>query len=425
MAKMEGFRIRNFRTLKDASLGRAWRRGGSPLAPLTAVIGKNGVGKSALFDAFGFLSDSLKFGVEEACFAGGRGGFKNILSRGEEGPMEFEVTYRENDRARSVVYELSVGLDESQRPRVLKERMSEVVEALKRGEVRKRSFLLLENGEGEVWEGSRGGRHIDTEDGDPNPPAGRERPRKQKKESGKAEAVKLDDTRVPGIEVLGSFRNHPRISAFRRFARNWHLNRFTPDAARGLPPAVSHEHLNVRGDNLANVARFMEREHPERFLSIVEKVAKKIPGISRISTEETIDDRLLVRFDDKRFRRPFYAQQVSDGTLRILFFLLLLEDPKPPPLLCVEAPGANVYHRLLESLAMEFRERSADTQIFVTTHQPDFVDGLNPDEVWILEKGPDGFSTARRASDDELVRHMVAEGLFLGGLWYSDYLDAR
>ena len=422
---MEGFRIRNFRTLKDASLGRAWRRGGSPLSPLTAVVGKNGVGKSALFDAFGFLSDSLKFGVEKACSAGGRGGLRNILSLGEEGPLEFEVTYRENDRARPVVYELSVGLDESQRPHVLKERMSEVVEAPNSGEVRKRSFLLLENGEGEVWEGSRGGRYADTEDGGPNPPAGRERPRKPKKESGKAEAVKLDDTRTPGIEVLGSFRKHPRISAFRRFVRNWHLNRFTPDAARGLPPAVSHEHLNVRGENLANVVRFMEREHPERLLSVVEKVARKIPGTSRISTEETVDDRLLVRFDDKRFRQPFYAQQASDGTLRILFFLLLLEDPKPPPLLCVEAPENDVYHKLLESLAMEFRERSADTQVFVTTHQPDFVDGLNPDEVWILEKGLDGFSTARRASDDELVRHMVAEGLFLGGLWYSDYLDAR
>ena len=422
---MEGFRIRNFRTLKDASLGRAWRRGGSPLTPLTAVVGKNGVGKSALFDAFGFLSDSIRFGVEKACSAGGRGGLRNILSLGEEGPMEFEVTYRENDRAHPVVYELSVGLDESQRPRVLKERMSEVVKAPKSGKVRKRSFLLLENGEGEVWEGSRGGRHADTEDGGPNPPAERERPRKPKKESRKAEAVKLDDTRVLGIEVLGSFRKHPRISAFRRFVRNWHLNRFAPDAARGLPPAVSHEHMNVRGDNLANVVRFMEREHPERLLSVVEKVAQKIPGTSRISTEETVDDRLLVRFDDKRFRQPFYAQQASDGTLRILFFLLLLEDPKPPPLLCVEAPENDVYHKLLESLAMEFRKRSADTQVFVTTHQPDFVDGLNPDEVWILEKGPDGFSTARRASDDELVRHMVAEGLFLGGLWYSDYLDAR
>ena len=43
----------------------------------------------------------------------------------------------------------------------------------------------------------------------------------------------------------------------------------------------------------------------------------------------------------------------------------------------------------------------------------------------ILEKGGDGFATVHRASDIELVRNLVAEGLPLGGLWYSDYLDAR
>jgi hypothetical protein len=53
------------------------------------------------------------------------------------------------------------------------------------------------------------------------------------------------------------------------------------------------------------------------------------------------------------------------------------------------------------------------------------VDALEPNEVWILEKMPDGFSSIKRASDDELVKNMVSEGLPLGGLWYSDYLDAR
>ena len=61
----------------------------------------------------------------------------------------------------------------------------------------------------------------------------------------------------------------------------------------------------------------------------------------------------------------------------------------------------------------------------MTTHQPYFVDALTPQEVWILEKGKDGYSTLRRAADIEIVGNMVREGLPLGGLWYSDYLDAR
>ena len=78
---------------------------------------------------------------------------------------------------------------------------------------------------------------------------------------------------------------------------------------------------------------------------------------------------------------------------------------------------------------MEFRNhatgKKGGSQVFITTHQPYFVDALSPEEVWVLEKEEFGFSTIRRASDDATVRNMVAEGLPLGGLWYSDYLDAR
>ena len=53
MAKIEGIRIANYRVLKDLTLGRLWNtRHAQPLTPLTVMIGKNGVGKSSLFDAF-------------------------------------------------------------------------------------------------------------------------------------------------------------------------------------------------------------------------------------------------------------------------------------------------------------------------------------------------------------------------------------
>ena len=173
----------------------------------------------------------------------------------------------------------------------------------------------------------------------------------------------------------------------------------------------------------------MEREYPKQFRTILERIAAKIPGISKIDTERTPDGRLLLRFNDRGYQDPFYAQQMSDGTLKIFAYLLLLEDPAPPPFLCVEEPENGLYHKLLEALAKELREHAtgqkSGSQVFVTTHQPYFVDALSPEEVWILEKGPDGFAVIRRASDDAMVENMVKEGLTLGGLWYSDYLDAR
>lgn len=171
----------------------------------------------------------------------------------------------------------------------------------------------------------------------------------------------------------------------------------------------------------------MERENAGRFRSILERISKKIPGVDKIDVIRTDDDRLLLRFNDKGFADPFYAQQMSDGTLKVFAYLLMLEDSDPPPFLCVEEPENGLYHKLLEALAREFRAHAVSgrpgSQVFVTTHQPYFVDALEPDEVWVVEKGADGCSKVTRASNDPVVAAMVAEGLPLGGLWYSDYLD--
>lgn len=430
MAKIEGFRIKNFRSLKDVTLGRLWnKQSAAPLTPMTAVIGKNGVGKSTLFDAFGFLADCLKSGVEDAFDARGRGGFSKVRSQGQTGPIEFEIYYKEDGNARPITYELSIDIDVTGRPYVLKERLRQRRKGQDHGWPF--SFLVLNNGKGLVWKGDQEGRQIKEDDDLTEILALIDSIEKGEtiEESKETEVVELEDKRKLGIATLGSLKQHPRISTFRKFIEGWYLSYFTPDAARSLPLAGPQKHLNIHGDNLGNVVQFMEREYPKRFQSILNRIAEKIPGIHRIDTERTNDGRLLLRFNDKGFQDPFYAQQMSDGTLKIFAYLLLLEDPTPPPFLCIEEPENGLYHKLLETLAQEFRDhatgRKGGSQVFITTHQPYFVDALDPDEVWVLEKGSDGYSSIRRASDDEVVKNMVAEGLPLGGLWYSDYLDAR
>ena len=427
MAKIEGLRIKNFKVLKDVTLGHLWNQPNSqPLTSMTAVIGKNGVGKSALFDAFGFLADALKLGVEEACDARGRGGFERMRTQGETGSIEFEVYYREHGNARPITYGVAIAANKSGRPYVLEEYLRQRRRG--QGNTPPFYFLLLFGGYGVVWKGNQAVGQVDeTAEG-----FDLSEWLKSRKEGGEfkdAEFIELEDRRKLGIATLGVLKQHPRISAFRRFIEGWYLSYFTPDAARSLPLAGPQSRLNVHGDNLGNVVQFMEREHPRRFQAMLKKIAEKIPGIHKIDTERTNDGRLLLRFNDKGFQEPFYAQQVSDGTLKVFAYLLLLEDPSPPPFLCIEEPENGLYHKLLETLANEFREhasgRRGNSQVFVTTHQPYFVDALEPQEVWILEKGEDGFSTIRRASDDPIVNNMVEEGLPLGSLWYSDYLDER
>ncbi|RRD44461.1 ATPase [Comamonadaceae bacterium OH3737_COT-264] len=409
MATIEGFRVQNFRALRDVTLGKlSAQQNSNPLTPLTVVIGKNGVGKSSLFDAFGFVADCLATNVETACDMKQRGGFERLRSKGVVEPMRFEIYYREAQNERPITYELAIDLDGSGRPFVL----SEVLKQRRKGQKHGRPFpfLRLEHGKGSVWAGEDA---VDDEH----------------EESNASSPVELTDPRELGISTLGALKEHPRIGQFREFLKSWYLSYFYPDAARSLPNAGPQRHLNVHGDNIGNVVQFMEREHKERFKAILERIASKIPGIARIDTEVTADKRVLLRFNDGAFTDPFFAQQMSDGTLKVFAYLLLLEDPDPPPFICIEEPENGLYHKLLESLAQEFRAHASgkkrSPQIFVTTHQPYFVDALSPEEVWILEKGADGYSTIRRASALPIVKNLVAEGLPLGGLWYSDYLEAR
>lgn len=408
MAIIEGVRVQNFRALRDVTLGKLSGSSGQPLTPFTVVIGKNGAGKSSLFDAFGFVADCLAHDVETACDLKQRGGFERLRSQGVTEPIRFEIYYREAPNERPITYELAVDLDDSGRPFVLSESLRQRRKGQKHG--RPFPFLRLERGHGMVWAGEESVEGAEEED----------RTRS---------SVELTDPRQLGIATLGTLKEHPRIKRFRDFLKGWYLSYFYPDAARSLPSAGPQRHLNVHGDNIGNVVQYLEREHKERFKIILQRIASKIPGIRSIDTTVTQDKRVLLRFNESGFTDPFFAQQMSDGTLKVFAYLLLLEDPDPPPFICIEEPENGLYHKLLEELAKEFRAHATGKrnapQIFVTTHQPYFVDALSPEEVWILSKGEDGFSHIQRASEIEVVRQMVAQGLPLGGLWYADYLDAR
>ena len=432
MVRLEGIRIKNYRVLRDITFGKLWYTPNvAELTPMTAVIGKNGVGKSSLFDAFGFLADCLKLGVEEACDERGRGGFDRIRSQGNDGPISFEISFRVNPEAQRIGYTFLISKDESGRPHVLFEILFQHSDEHDEGPLR--AFLMLSSGSGPVWRGETQGQPID-DDGDGGfdvdkvliQISGGEH---NEIEDLDAELIHLQDNRRLGIATLGALAQHPRISSLREFVEGWYLSYFTPDAARGLPFAGPQQRLSVHGDNLGNVVQHMAREHPDEFDNILGKIEGRVPGIDKIDTQRTEDGRLLLRFNDRGFEDPFYAQQMSDGTLKLFAYLLLMADPNPPPFICIEEPENGLYHKLLEVLAAEFRAQATGgknaPQIFVTTHQPYFVDALTPEETWVLEKQDDGFATIRRASDDPIVKAMADEGLPLGGLWYSDYLDRR
>jgi predicted ATPase len=410
MALIEGFRIQNYRSLRDIAMGRIGTdqklRNAVPLTPLTVVIGKNGVGKSSIFDAFGFLADCMETDLETACNARKRGGYDKLASEGVNEPIKFTVYYRESKNDRPITYEVSIGKDEKSGLSVVASERLRQRRKNKKG--RPLSFLYLEKGKGSVWGGD------DSVEGD---------------DFAKQE-VELDPYKLGIVTLAEHIKENPRIKKIKDFIQNWYLSYFTPDAARLIPQSGIQKHLNLHGDNIGNVVQYMERSHPVVFKRILSEISAKIPGIGIIEPyRDKITNNLYLLFKDKGFAKSFTQQQMSDGTLKMFSYLLLLNDPEPAPFICIEEPENGLYHKLLETLAHEFREhatgKKGTSQIFITTHQPYFVDALEPNEVWVLEKGADGFSSVKRADEIQFVQNMVNEGQPLGALWYSDYLDAR
>jgi len=131
----------------------------------------------------------------------------------------------------------------------------------------------------------------------------------------------------------------------------------------------------------------------------------------------------LLKFQDGAFEDPFLARYVSDGTIKMLAYLVLLHDPHPHPLLCVEEPENQLYPSLLAELAEEFRDYARrGGQVFVSTHSPDFLNAAKLEEVFWLAK-VNGYTEVRRAQDDAQVARYMSDGDQLGYLWKQGFLE--
>jgi predicted ATPase len=385
--RIERLRIQNFRVFRDVDIAE--------LGGLAIFVGANGTGKSTLFEVFGFLRDALQDNVHVALTR--RGGFREVVSRGQGGPIMIEVKFRETDDGPLVTYHLEVGVEGG---RGIVER--EILKYRRGQHGKPWHFLDFRRGEGSAVVN-------EAEYGEPD--AGEER-----------ENQRLDSPDILAIKGLGQFQRFAVVSQFRRLIERWHLSNFHIHAARPSQETGYAEHLSPEGDNLALVTQFLYENHPDIFDTILEKMKRRVPGVAHVEAEQTVDGRLVLRFQDGSFKDPFIARFVSDGTIKMFAYLVLLHDPSPHPLLCVEEPENQLYPSLLPELAEEFRDYARrGGQAMLSTHSPDLLNAAELDEVYWLEK-TDGFSTVMRAKDDEQLRALVAEGDPLGALWKQGLL---
>ncbi|MFH0994157.1 MAG: AAA family ATPase [Pseudomonadota bacterium] len=390
--KIESILLKNFKAFHDVEI--------RDIPNFCIVVGANGSGKSTLFDVFGFLKDCLTFNVTTALQS--RGGFKELVSRGAtENLITIELQYRMpiTGVERLVTYHLEIAL-ENGRPVVVRE-----ILRYKRG--RHGSpyhFLDFSSGSGYAI--------INEEDFS------------KPDEELQRETQSLDKADILAIKGLGQFQRFKAANAFRQLIENWHVSDFHINLARGSKDIAGYaEHLSVSGDNLQLVANSLYESDRDTFKTIIDKMKMRVPGIGSIEPEPTKDGRLLLKFQDGSFKDPFIDKYVSDGTIKMFAYLVLLHDPAPHPLLCIEEPENQLYPKILWELAEEFRDYAIrGGQVLVSTHSPDFLNAANLEEVFWLVK-QDGYSVVRRARDDDQLAAYMSQGDQMGYLWTEGFFE--
>jgi predicted ATPase len=381
-ARIEYLRVENFRALKRVEF--------KDLSPLTALLGPNGSGKSTVFQVFAFLAECFGANLRAAWDHNGRA--REIKTRGSNGPVVIEIKYRETGYP-LITYHLEI--DEFRgSPAVLTEWMQ-----WRRGSQGKPfRFLDYERGRGRAIRGDQ-------------PDSKAER----------AE-IPLKSEDLIAVNALGQFADHPRVAALRSFIGGWHVSYLSLDQTRAQPEAGPQERLSRTGDNLANVIQYLAERAPQRLEQVFAALRRRVPRIDKVVSDVMPDGRLLLQIKDAPFESPVLAKFVSDGTLKMLAYLVLLYDPAPPPFIGIEEPENFLHPRLLPELAEECRKATSRSQMLITTHSPFFVNSLQPEEVRILFRNPSGYTEVQRAADIPGVKQFMEVGASLGDLWMEGHL---
>ena len=385
LVEIDSIRVRNFRMLRDVEL--------KDLTPLTVLVGPNGSGKSTVLDVFAFLLDCFERGLSHAWAE--RGGMREIRSRGADGPVEIGIKYREKPDGRLIAYHLvvdEVGGD----PAVSKEWMH--------------------------WKtGSNGGpfRFLNFKGGSGTAVRG-ETP----KNGDKKVDLLLASSDALAARALGEKSEYPRISALRSFITRWQFTNISPEKCWENQKSDAHGKLERTGDNLPNVIKHLSEDHPDVLEEVFNILRTRVPSFEKAITHVEKDGKLALKIKNNSFSDPIYAKFSSEGTLKMLAYLIGLKSPISPTLISVEEPENFVYPRLFHLLVDELHAASNHMQVLVATHSPFFLTSMRPQDVRMVWRDQSGFAKVERVSDSERITSFLDAGGRLGDLWMEGQFSA-
>jgi len=360
MYKINRVRIRGFRRLREVDL---------VVRPFMVMIGANGVGKTSLLDAFALLSASTSGKLNSALSQ--LGGLTSLLTRGKSEELSLLVDMAVPEY-QPMEYEIHLG------PKGTGHSISKEV--------------LSQMREGHTYPF----KHIDSSDRDV-----------RYYEIKKNKLVRPDWEHNPLETSLSQvpkmFREPEELRRILATATQYHVLDVGPRAPVKLPQQMKPASLpGSDGEDLVPYLYYLRESDKDRFAAIVDTLKVAFRDFEALSFPPVAAGMLAMTWKDKNFEKPLYMNELSEGTLRFLWLVSLLQSPALSTITMIDEPEVSLHPELLSLLADLMREAANRTQLIVATHSEQFIRFLRPEEVVVMDIDEDGSAMAKWAESLDL-----------------------
>ncbi len=323
--------IKNFRSLGDLTLN---------FKDLTILVGCNSSGKSNSLQALSILSILLKVGSPPPAEF-----MQRFLRFGGNEDITFSITVKEAKK--TAEYTVSVSLEAG--------KLSYSREQLLIG---KHKVIEAKNGAGKVRD-----------------------------EKGRNSQIYQSKAGNLALKSAGDFGDRPFTGRLAEFIINWDFYDLDPELMRGSPMFVIGDNIVMNRENIPSlgstgreiqdVLQYWAENEREKF-QLVSQELDDCLGISLKLVDEE-GEKIIKVLEKDSLEIPL--SNMSDGTLRIMAYYVLLHQDQLPTLIGIEEPERNLHPGLLREVASVVKRLSQKTQVIITTHSSQLLDCFTLDEI--------------------------------------------
>ena len=390
MTFFERIHINGFRRLADVDL---------ELKPLNVVIGANGSGKTSLLDVFTLLAAS----------ASGR--LKTTLSElGGIGENLTSLIAAKGEKSRFMAFELAMSAPDSQ---PIKYRIAAAPKGV--------GYEITDETLTQQLDDSLPFKHFEAHRGS----ALYHQKRGAKKKHGLFPPNwDYDPTESALSQVPKTFHEPEDFRKRLASSIRYHVLDVGRNAPIRLPQQMRDAQLpGSNGEDLVSCLYTMRETDSDRFETIEATLRAAFPAFRELKFPPVAAGTLAMTWLDHTSKQPYYMHQLSEGTLRFLWLVTLLQSPGLTAVTMIDEPEVSLHPELLSFLADLLREASQRTQLIVATHADRLVKFLQSAEVVTIDVNEKGAAEFTRA--DELDLEKWLEEYSLDEVWRMGRMGAR